>query len=134
MSSKEISPMCVSLSFARLDRSTYSPRQSDDEGCPDNRQTFSSIGAVKRPACRLLAIMDNSRDLKTHAGRRLNERASQSSNTYLFSLFLSLSFDLILKFIDSSSRPINEHERERDDHGENMSVHLNAEGHCPASA
>ena len=73
----------------------------NDEGCPD--KTYMHIFQVsamprKRPAC-IIAIMDNSRDLKTHTKCRLNERLNQAPQISSFSLSLSFSH-LILKIID----------------------------------
>lgn len=51
----------------------------------------------KRPAC-IIAIMDNSRDLKTHTKRQLNERLNQAPQICSLSLTI---FYLILKIIDS---------------------------------
>ncbi len=68
----------------------------NDEGCPDNTYTFFQVLMPrKRPAC-IIAIMDNSRDLKTHTKRRLNERLNQAPQI----CSLSLSLYVILKIID----------------------------------
>lgn len=74
----------------------------NDEGCPDNRH-FSSIAMPrKRPAC-IIVIMDNSRDLKTHTKRQLNERLNQAPQ--ICSLLL-LSLSLFLFFSFSSTNPL----------------------------
>jgi hypothetical protein len=92
----------------------------------------------KRPAC-IIAIMDNSRDLKTHTKRQLNERLNQppqicSLSVSLFFTFdlenyrliLSLSLSLSLSFLFWLYRyflnqPISSREIE----------YLDGKGHCP---
>jgi hypothetical protein len=76
----------------------------NDEGCPDNIHTHTHIFQVsmprKRPAC-IITIMDNSRDLKTHTCRQLNERLNQAPQICSIFLFDLENYRLVLSLSHS---------------------------------
>jgi hypothetical protein len=87
--------------------------------------------------------MDNLRDLKTHAGCRLNERFNQPPqicSSVLLSIFdlenyrlplsLSFSFVLVVSIFFQSTNQLEKNQTYADDHGREIE-HLIVKGHCP---
>ena len=69
----------------------------NDEGCPANIYIYIHIFQVlmprKRPAC-IIAIMDNSKDLKMHTCRQVNERLNHAPQICSLSPPFFSAFDL----------------------------------------
>jgi hypothetical protein len=92
--------------------------------------------------------MDNSRDFKTHAGCRLNERFNQAPQIYSSVLFFFYTFDLenyrlVLSLSVSLSlvlvvpiffKSTNHLGRKKTDGHSREIEHLSVKGHCPIKA